>query len=244
MSSPLRMADHPAAEPHGPIQEIADGVFWVQGSVRMGPGVRIPRNMVVVRAGEDLTLISAVRLSAAGEAELERLGKVRHVVKIGAFHGMDDAHSVERFKASYFALPGGTRESEPKPDRELSPTSLPFDDAELFCFEQTKKKEAALLVKRDGGILITCDAVQNWPDTSGCSPMAKVVTRLFGFTKRPAQIGPPWRKGMTPEGGSLRGDFERLAALEFRHLIGGHGAPLRDTARTDLAATVRATFAS
>ncbi|MBK7583059.1 MAG: hypothetical protein IPI67_23035 [Myxococcales bacterium] len=237
------MTEHPAAEPHGPIQEFSDGVFWVRGSVRMGPGVRIPRNMVIVRAGDQLTLISAVRLSAAGEAELERLGKVRHVVKLGAFHGMDDAYSVERFRASYFALPGGTRRSEPKPDRELSPMSLPFEDAELFAFEKTVKKEGALLVKRDGGILVTCDAVQHWPDTSGCSPVAKLVTYFLGFTKRRAQIGPPWRKGMTPPGGSLRDDFERLAALPFRHLIGAHGAPLRDTAKSDLAETVSATFA-
>ncbi len=98
------------------------------------------------------------------------------------------------------------------------------------------------MVRRAGGILITCDAVQNWPDTRGCSAIAKVATRLMGFTKRPAQIGPPWRKGMTPPGESLREDFERLAALEFRHLIGGHGAPLRDTAKADFGRTVVATF--
>ncbi|MCA9600258.1 MAG: hypothetical protein KC776_43440 [Myxococcales bacterium] len=210
----------------------------------MGPGVRIPRLMVIVRSGSDLTLISSLRLSSQGEAELERLGTVKHVVKIGYAHGMDDAYNLQRFGAQYWALPGGARAKDPKPEQELTPDHLPFDDAELFVFEQTLQKEAALLVKRAGGILITCDAVQNWPSTEGCSLMAKPITHLMGFTARPAQIGPPWRKGMTPPGGSLRADFERLAALDFKHLIGGHGAPLRDTAKADLQKTVEATFAS
>lgn len=243
MSEQPLIRREPPVEPHGPIQEFVDGVFWVRGSVRMGPGVRIPRNMVVVRSGDELTLISSVRLSSDGESELERLGKVKNVVKIGHAHGRDDAYSIERFGARYWALPGGARPQDPKPDEELTPQHLPFQDGELFVFEQTVGKEAALLVRREGGVLITCDAVQNWPDTEGCSVMAKLVSRVMGFTARPAQIGPPWRKAMTPAGGSLRRDFERLAALEFRHLIGGHGAPLRDTAKGDLRKTVEATFA-
>ncbi len=237
------MSEHPLAMPHGPIDEFADDVFWVRGTVRMGPGLRVPRVMTIVRSGDDLTLISAVRLSTKAEAELERLGKVRNVVKIGFFHGMDDAYCLERFGAEYWALPGGSRSAEPNPTRELTPDSLPIPDAELFTFEKTFKKEAALLVKRAGGILITCDAVQNWPSTEGCSLLGKAVTAMMGFTKRPANIGGPWRKAMTPRGGSLREDFERLAALDFKHLIAAHSAPLRDTAKSDLEATIQANFA-
>ena len=79
--------------------------------------------------------------------------------------------------------------------------------------------------------------MQNWTTTAGCSVPAKLATHAMGFMK-PAQIGPPWRKFMTPEGGSLRADFERLAGLEFRHLIGGHGTPLRDVARERLRETI------
>ena len=53
--------------------------------------------------------------------------------------------------------------------------------------------------------MITCDSVQNWPDTRGCSLPAKLVTRAMGFTRRPAQIGGPWRKFMTPKGGTRNG---------------------------------------
>jgi hypothetical protein len=231
-----------APQPHGPIQEISDGVFWVHGSIRMGPGVRIARNMAIVTSGDELAVISAVRLDDDGEAALAKLGSVRHVIKLGAFHGIDDAYYLFRYGAAYWSIPGAARPQDPPPDRALTADSLPIADAELFTFDAATRKEGALLIKRAGGILITCDAVQHWPDTAGCSLAAKVVSRLLGFTRRPAQIGPPWRKQMTPEGGSLRGDFERLAALEFKHLIGGHGSVLRDTARDDLRATIAATF--
>jgi len=236
------MAEHPAAQVHGPIQEIAEGVHWVRGSVRMGPGVTISRLMVIVKSGEELSLISAVRLSDEGEAELAKLGKVRNVLKIGAFHGMDDAYSVERFQADYWALPGARLPAGISKSKELKQGELPIPDADLFVFESAVKPEGALLVKRAGGVLVTCDSVQNWPDTEGCSLIAKGITRAMGFTSRRAQIGPPWRKGMTPQGGSLKGDFERLASLDFKHLIGAHGGPLRDTAKSDLKATVAATF--
>ena len=69
------------------------------------------------------------------------------------------------------------------------------------------------------------------------SPLAKVATRLIGFQK-PAQIGPPWRKKRTPPGGTLRGDFDRLAALPFRCLIGGHGGLLEVDAQAQVRATI------
>lgn len=236
------MTNHPPALPHAPIEEIIDDVFWVQGSVDLNPIMRITRTMTIVRNGTDLTIISPVRLSSEGELELERLGTVRHVVKIGFYHGMDDAYYLERFGASYWALPGGVRLKDPTPTQELRPDSLPIEDADLFEFRDTVEKEAALLVRRGGGILISCDAVQHWASTDGCNEASLPGIEQIGFRKRPAQIGPPWLGGMTPDGGSLKSDFERLTSLDFKHIIGGHGQPLLNTAKEALQATVAATF--
>ena len=236
------MIEHPRALPHADLEEIAPGVHWVQGSAVMGPGIRISRNMTVVVHEGIVTVINAVRLDDAGERRLAELGKVEHVVKIGWVHGMDDPYYLERYGAAYWTLPNGARDQDPKATETLAADHLPFPDGELFAFQQTKKPEAALLVKRAGGTLVTCDSAQNWPDTRGCSFPAKIVTHLMGFTKRPAQIGPMWRKGMTPQGGSLKSDFERMARLDFDQLIGAHGSPLRSGARQALEATVAATY--
>jgi hypothetical protein len=236
------MGEFPKSLPHDDIKKIGDGVYWVRGSAVMGPGMRIPRNMAIVVHDGEVTVIGAVRLSPTGEARLAELGELKHVVKIGYFHGMDDAYYLSKYGADYWTLPDGARDIDPTPTETLTHTHLPFPDSELFAFENTVSPEGALLVKRSGGILVTCDAVQNWPDTSGCSLAAKLVVRVMGFTRRPAQIGPPWRKHMTPEGGTLQTDFERLAGLKFDKLIGGHGIPLKSGAQQALAATVAATF--
>lgn len=236
------MSNYPAAMPHGPIEEIANDVFWVQGSIAMGPGMRITRNMTIVRSGEELSVISSVRLSEQGQAELDKLGKVRHVIKIGHAHGVDCPYYVNHYGATYWALAGGPRPSDPQGGEVLSAEHLPVPDMELFEFQHTKEREAALLIKRGPGILITCDGVQNWPDSKGCSPIAKLVVCAMGLRRRPAQISPMWRKFMTPEGSSLRGDFERLVELDFEHLVCAHGRPLQGGARQALRATFDATY--
>jgi hypothetical protein len=39
------------------------------------------------------------------------------------------------------------------------------------------------------------------------------------------RIGPNWLKAVTPPGGSMPADFERVLALDFDNLITGHGTP-------------------
>ena len=227
---------HPAPFPHGALLPLVDDVHYLVGSVRMGPGVRIGRTMTVLVHEGELTLVNAIRLQDLGP--LEALGRVAHVVKIG-IHGMDDAFYAKACGATRWALPGVDL---PEPVERLSVDNLPVPWVSLFSFEHTVQPEGALLADRDGGVLITCDSVQNWPDTEQCSLLAKPLTSIMGFNARPAQIGPPWRKGMTPPGGSLKEDFERMCQLPFRHLVGGHGKPLMGGAKEALMATVSATF--
>jgi len=231
------MSNFAPLEPHGPLQEVWDGVFWVRGSVRMGPGMRIPRNMIVVRDGTDLTLVNSVRLSEDGEAALEKLGTVEHIVRIG-IHGMDDPYNLERFGATYWATEGLIDESGAAHQKLAD---VPISDGQLFSFRDTVKPEAALLIERDGGVLVTCDSVQNWMNQEGCSFLARGLTRAMGFM-HPMNIGPPWRKLMTAKGGSLRGDFDRMLALPFEHAIGGHGDPAKGDAKAGLEATVSRVF--
>ena len=64
------------------------------------------------------------------------------------------------------------------------------------------------------------------------------MARLMGFRGR-ACIGPGWRRMSEPKDGQGFGpDFHRLLQLEYRHALGGHGPPVKDTARDDLKALV------
>lgn len=232
--------DFAAVEPHGPLEPLFGDVWRVVGSALMAPFMRLSRNMVVIRRGEELTLVNAVRLDDAGLASLDALGRVTNVVRIGV-HGMDDAFYVDRYAASRWAMPGQPALSEAAPNRVLGAEGLPVRDAELFSFEHTKKPEGALLLGQDGGLLLTCDSVQHWEPMRFATAPMKLATRFMGF-QHPAQIGPPWKKMMTPGGGSLRPDFDRLVQLPFRHLMGGHGGLLRDEGPAVLAESIARNF--
>ena len=127
---------------------------------------------------------------------------------------------------------------QPKPDVILEEgVALPVPEAELFVFREATQPECAVLWPRHGGVLVTCDSIQHWESTSRCSLLAKPVTWAMGFM-RPANIGPPWLRFVTPKGGSLLPDFERLLELPFENLIGAHGQALIGGARDALRATV------
>ena len=233
---------------HGALQPLFEDVYWLQGSVRMGPGLTINRNMVVLRhpsaSGDrpELTLINSVRLNAAGQKELAALGDVKHVIRIGNFHGMDDPYYVATFNAQFWSPAGHRTFAEPRQDHALdASTELPFPNATVFTFEHAAKPECALHVARGPGLLVTCDSVQHHVDMAGCSLLGRGAMRMMGFM-RPMNIGPPWRKNMTKPGGSLQPDFERLLELDFAMAVGAHGSACRSDARDLLAATVASVY--
>ncbi len=218
--------DFPAAEPHGPFQEIADGVWFVGGRIRMNRGMTISRNMTVVRTGTDLTLINPIRLTPTGESELESLGTVRHMMRLGAWHGIDDPYTKSRFDATFWCQANSNHYRDPPPDEIIDAAAmLPIPDAELFVFEGAVRPECALVIRRGPGVLCTCDAIQHYGTYERQSLLAKLTMPLLGF-KRGAVIGPFWLKFQTPEGGSLRAEFERLASLQFDIILSAHGTPL------------------
>lgn len=224
------------AMPHGQIEEIFPDVFFVTGTSRpsfQGKQWQFSRNMTIVREGDTLTLINTVRLDEEGLAALDKLGRVRNVVKIGAFHGIDDAFYVDRYKARLWALPGHQHESGLATDAVLTEGALPFSGCSLFVFETAKVAEAVLRIDRAGGILVACDSLQNWADTDPYfDDESAAAMRQIGFIT-PANVGPGWRQFSEPQ----PSDFARLKNLSFRHLLSAHGAPLRDDAHPQLSST-------
>jgi hypothetical protein len=226
------------AWPHGHITQVFEGVYFVMGTNKVeheGLHLQTSRTMLVVREGRDLTLINTVRLDDHGLGELEALGQVRHVIRLGAFHGRDDPFYRDHFGAALWALAGSSYADGRPAHRTLSEASeLPIPGARAFVFHSAKHPEAALVLQREGGILVTCDAVQNWDcvdEFFSTETAAMFVEQgLIGTANVPST----WRGACEP----TRADFERLLALNFRHLVSAHGRPLLDDAHTRLRATV------
>lgn len=232
------MHEFKPAMPHGDLEEVFPGVFFVTGTTRPrfeGVDWQFSRNMTVVRDGDALTIINSVRLDDAGLQALERLGEVKHVIKLGAFHGYDDPFYVDRYRPTLWALPGMTHEGGLATDAVLGPDACPIRDASVFAYETVKAPEGLLVIHREGGVVIACDSLQNWAavDRFFDEPSAAMMTQ-FGFI-RPTNVGPGWARYAEPQAR----DFARVLELPFRHLLSAHGTPVVGDAKERYAATFR-----
>lgn len=231
---------YPEALSHGKIEQVFSDVFFVSGAmetVLLDMDWQFSRNMTIVRDGDRLVLINSIRLDDEGLAELERLGRVTDVIRLGSLHGRDDAFYVDRYQAHYWVMPG--MQSDNIPNTHVLTAEPPITDASMFRFETTAIPEGIIRLDRDGGILIACDALQNWlaPDEHFCDTSCRRMQEMGFFT--PANIGPVWMQAAAP----AKDDFDRLLTLDFKHALCGHGSPLREDAKTRYSARFQTLFA-
>ena len=219
------------ALPHGSIAEVFPDVFFVTGTMAnefFGSMWQFSRNMTIVREGDQLSIINSVRLDEQGLDALDALGKVVNVIRIGDMHGVDDPFYVDRYGATFWALPGMSIQKGLKVDKELKPDGdMPFGDCSLFVFKSSKRPEGILQLDREGGIMIACDSLQNWvePDEFFLDETVDTMREMGFFTS--ANLGLAWLHECEPQAE----DFIRLKGIPFRHALCGHGSPLRDIAQ-------------
>lgn len=229
------------AYPHDPIKEIFPDIYWVQGSIRLGFGLRMNRNMVIIRQNHELTLINAVRLTAQGLAQLDQLGRVKHLIRLGDFHGLDEQFYIDTYQAHLWSQKHHATYPALVPNTIISTsTKPPIANAEFFIFESAQYPEAALLIK-PVKLLITTDSIQYWKNWKYMSFLTKIILVIMGF-RLGLFIGGPWLKRVTPKGMSLQIDFERLLQFDFDALIAAHGALLNSNAKTQLTHIVQQTY--
>ncbi|MFI4938187.1 MAG: hypothetical protein ACHQJ6_06740 [Candidatus Berkiellales bacterium] len=228
--------------PHGDIKEIFSNIYYVAGTnitTHEGMKLQHSRNMVIVKNNDELTLINTVRLNDKGLAALEKLGKVINVVRIGAFHGRDDAFYLDRYAAKLWAIKGMKHEHNKLTDFELTTQGkMPFPHCSFFNFETSSHPEGILHIHQEGGILITCDSIKNWTaeDAFFTEETAMLYQKLGLFGS--ATISKIWQQACNIKAA----DFARLKLLTFRHLISAHGEPLLNEAHEKLSETIQQEF--
>jgi hypothetical protein len=232
---------YPPAYPHDELKLLHPNVYLLHGSIKMGPGMRMNRNMIVLKNGSDLSLINPVRMDSDGLLKLDSLGRVKHILRLGDFHGIDDEFYLARYECEFWAQSGQDTYKSPKITRVItSKTESPIPNSSFFTFESAKFPEAALLIK-EHRLLITTDSVQYHRDWSYFTWVTKFVFKLLGF-KIGINIGSPWLKRVSPENGSMKADFERLLALDFDSIVAAHGLPIESGAKETLNHEFRRVF--
>lgn len=236
------MSSFPPALDHGHPVEVFPDLFMVTGSMETvlnAADWKFSRNMIIVRQDGELTLINTIRLDQAGLEALNQLGSVEHVMRLGALHGRDDAFYKHTFNAKLWATEGVNIDDSTSIDFNLHEGGgCPLSDGSVFTFRTTNLPESILHLDRHGGILVACDALQNWEtDDAYFSDSSRLMMADLGFFKQ-ANFGPLWRQVNEPS----EDDFLRLEELTFDHVLCAHGQPLLGGAKQAFSARRQEVF--
>jgi hypothetical protein len=234
----------PAAQRHGDLQEVLPNIYFVTGSMKMGP-LRFSRNMVVIKQGDGLVLVNSLRLNEAGLAALDALGTVTDVIRLAGFHGSDDPFYKEQYGCTSWAMKGSTYftgvsptkgEIYFTPDKYLEVGGeLPVPGATLYRFD-TDPPEGLLRIDAGGGTVISGDSLQNWGTTNRYfNLLGKLGMTMAGFLK-PHQLGKGWVGSGKPSEAQIKGVLD----LEFQNLLPAHGDPVIGDAREKFRPSIEA----
>lgn len=235
------MEKYAAATDQDLIIQIFPNVYLLRGSIKIAPLLQMNRNMVIVRNGTDLTVINAVRLNDNNRKKLDDLGKVKNIIRLGDFHGLDDQFYIDTYQAEFWSQKQHDAYPNLVPTKIIDQDTIPpIERSKFFIFTSAKYPESVLLLE-DSKLLITTDSVQYWDDWKHISFLSKIILFLMGF-RLGLFIGGPWLKKVSTQKGSLKHNFYQLLNLDFTSLVAAHGNILKDDAKSKLTEIVSKTF--
>ncbi len=217
--------------PHGPIEEIDDGILTVTGEIPM-PFTKLARRMTVVRlADRRLVIYSAIALDERRMMRIEAFGKPAFLVVPGDHHRLDARIWKDRYPAIVVVAPEGAREkvAEVVP---VDTTAPDFGDPNVrfVTVPGVGEHEAALLVETlNGTTLIVNDIVANIRNAEGFGGW---FLKKTGFAGEKPQI-PTVVRVKDPE--ALRDQLMRWSEIDsLRRILVSHGSRIENDARNTL----------
>lgn len=204
---------------------------------------RINRNMVIIENKGDLTVIDPLKLTAEGTQKIAKLGRVKHIVRLGSSpHAyLEDGYYLELYPYSLRWAPGTFTENSKSRslpiDRQLKDKgTAPVPGCRVFVFQHTSQPEAVLLLERqsNGNLLITGGCLQSQKQNEFVNTPTVAKMKLNGLLESDVVVSPPWLKviGPPPTAGiqiqknhmkNMRKDFQRLLGLRFNRLLSTSG---------------------
>lgn len=182
--------------PHGKLQNILPGIYTVQGSMRLFGLFRYSRSMTILCDKKRIGLLNPVRVDEDTLEEIEKIGDINYIFKIGQLHSVDIPFYMDRFSPELWINPSD-------PFLSKYPDALSFEDEKKIPLLAGKVKvitdsniaESVIFTPEHGGCLHSCDAFVNM----GVDPYHNLLTAFLSrFLPKPTYIGPNWVKIAKP----------------------------------------------
>jgi len=185
-----KILDHWTVMPHGPLEEVDDGILTVAGEVAMPLG-RFPRRMTVITLDEARTAIwSAIALAEPEMARIEALGRPSFLIVPSDAHRLDARIWKARYPELRVVTATGARAGVSKVVPVDSTETAWNDPAVRFeTVPGTGGHEGALTVRRGERLtLIVNDVIGHVRHPHGLG--ARLMARLMGFGVSGPEV--PW----------------------------------------------------
>lgn len=211
--------------PHGSLKEVLPNIFTVVGTMRLFGLFRYSRVMTILRENETLAIINPVRVNEKLLGEIQQLGQIKYLLKIGQLHSVDVPFYMDRFSPELWINKGDSSVGQYNASKYFDDVDeIPILRCKVKKIVGSKIKESVLLTPADGGSLHTCDAFVNM----GADPNHNWLTaKLSNFLPEPTYIGPNWIKMAKPPESSMRAVLD----FEFENLLSAHGEPILGRAK-------------
>ena len=206
---------------HGPIERLAENVWWVQGSL---PGMSLKRAMTIVRLPDGrLVIHNAIALDDAGMKQIEAWGTPAFMVVPNGGHRLDAPAFKKRYPSLCVVAPKGSRARV----EEVVPVDLTyaeFPDEASVRFETLHgigDTEGAMIVRSPDGVTVVLnDAVFNMDRKR--DPLGFFFTTILGSAPGP-RVSRLAKLVFIKDKRALRSDLERLAATpDLQRLVVAH----------------------
>ena len=219
--------------------EVSRGVL-VEAAPVSFLGMKLDSNMTVVSMGDGGLLVhSPVALTDERRAAVESLGEVRHLYAPNTFHHLWLGAWASAFPKARVYAPSALakKNKDVRVDRAHDIEGEPafdgvFDEVRVRGFELVE----TVLVHRPSASAVCADLVQNIgrPEHG----WTRTYSKLAGFYDRVA-VSRIIRWTAFRDRRAARESVDELLALRFERLIVGHGAPIVEDAREQLASAYR-----
>ena len=206
---------------HGPIQKLADNLWWVQGSL---PGMSLKRTMVIARLTDGrLVIHNGIALDDASMKEIEAWGTPAFLIVPNAGHRLDAPAYRARYPRIRVLTPRGARK---RVEEVISVDGVyeDFPSDETVRFEMLQgvdDGEGVMFVRSEDGVSVVLnDAVFNMDRKR--DPLGFLFTTVLGSAPGP-RVSRLAKLVFIRDKKALRRDLERFAAIpDLVRLIVAH----------------------